>query len=1051
MTRKTEISRRTVLRGLGTAIALPWLDAMTPSWTRSLARAASADAVSHPLRMAFCFVPNGVHMQHWTPAVEGTEFELPPTLAPLQSVQDDLCVLTGLTHDKARANGDGGGDHARSLSCFLTGCQPVKTDGANIRVGISVDQIAAQRHGHRTRLPSLEIGCDRGAQSGNCDSGYSCAYSSNISWRSATTPTGKEVDPRLVFERLFASDSAHESAEVRERRKKYRQSVLDFARDDAKRLESQLGANDRRKLDEYLTGVREIESRLARAEKTNAANLPAIEKPDGIPDEYADHLRVMSDLLVLAFQGDVTRISTFMYANEGSNRSYPFIEVREGHHDLSHHGNDAEKQAKIAKINHFHMTQFAYLLERLKAIPEGEGSLLDHSMIVYGSGISDGNRHNHNDLPILLAGRGCGTILPGRHVRYPDETPLANLYISMLERFDTPVEKVGDSTGRCQDYRDSSHRDSHCGRTRRMQSPGIAILGFPPESQRGLSERGLGPNVRSARLGVAFNPDGRRSDRGAVGALGGGCVGRSRGIRRLGHGAGGGHLWFRHARFRGAGRRRQWRLHLGCCPSGGSCWPRCFCITSRSTPASSTSSSNRSRRISPDRRMQALLIAFSFGTFVEGAAGFGTPVAISAALLIGLGFSPLYAAGLALLANTSPVAFGALGTPIITLAKISGLDEMALSQMAGRQLPLFSLIIPAWLVAVMSGWRGVIGCWPAILVCGGSFATLQFLTANFHGPTLVDVVGGLGSLGALALFLRFWQPREIWRFPEEPPLEAVSHATALTRRRIVYAWVPWAVLSLVVFLWGWPAFKMLLNGGTESAPNFLAGITKISIPVAGLDGEVFRTSPVVEIPTGSDRAAKAEPAVFDLNWLSATGTGIFLAAILSAAWLRIPPAAFVRVFANTLVRMRWALWTIACMLAIALVTKYSGCDATLGLAFTRTGWLYPFFAPMLGWLGVALTGSDTSSNALFGSLQKITAEQLNLNPVLIVASNSTGGVMGKMIDAQSIVVAAVATEQSGGEGKILRFVFWHSVVLAALVGLLTLAQAYLVPWMIPAG
>jgi hypothetical protein len=448
MTRNWQISRRTVLRGMGTAIALPWLDAMAPSIARSPARADEPTAIGeHPLRMAFVFVPNGAHMQHWTPSQEGSDFELPPILQPLQTVKDDLLVLTGLTHDKARANGDGGGDHARSLSCFLTGCQPVKTDGANIRVGVSVDQIAAQRHGHRTRFPSLEIGCDRGAQSGNCDSGYSCAYSSNIAWRSPTTPVGKEVDPRLVFERLFSNELAHESAEMREKRKRYRQSVLDFARDDAKRLEAGLGANDRRKLDEYLTGVREIEARLARAEQHNAAELAEFEKPDGVPDEYADHIRLMTDLLVLAFQGDVTRISTFMHANEGSNRAYPFIDVSEGHHDLSHHGNDAEKQAKIAKINLFHMTHYAYLIERLKNIPEGDGTLLDHSMIVYGSGISDGNRHNHNDLPIILAGRGCGTVQPGRHVRYPDETPLTNLFISMLARFDTPVEKVGDSTG----------------------------------------------------------------------------------------------------------------------------------------------------------------------------------------------------------------------------------------------------------------------------------------------------------------------------------------------------------------------------------------------------------------------------------------------------------------------------------------------------------------------------------------------------------------------------------------------------------------------------
>ncbi|MBL9123727.1 MAG: lactate permease LctP family transporter [Planctomycetaceae bacterium] len=455
--------------------------------------------------------------------------------------------------------------------------------------------------------------------------------------------------------------------------------------------------------------------------------------------------------------------------------------------------------------------------------------------------------------------------------------------------------------------------------------------------------------------------------------------------------------------------------------------------------------------LSPDRRMQALLIAFSFGSFVEGAAGFGTPVAISAALLIGLGFSPLYAAGLALLANTSPVAFGALGTPILTLAEISGIDSLVLSKMAGRQLPLFSLIVPAWLVAVMSGWRGVVGCWPAILVCGGSFAGIQFLTANFHGPTLVDVAGGLGSLVALALFLRFWQPKEIWSFPDEPAERHLTQPPELSRQRVIRAWIPWAILSLAVFLWGWPAFKVALEGGPKQQPNGLGPYTKPVFAVPQLDGRVYRTSPVAEVPAGADRAAKPEEAVFKFNWLSATGTGILLAAILSAAWMRIPPGVFVQEFAVTLSKMRVALWTIACMLAIAFVTKYSGCDATLGLAFTRTGWLYPFFAPMLGWLGVALTGSDTSSNALFGSLQKITAEQLGLNPVLIVASNSTGGVMGKMIDAQSIVVAAVATEQSGGEGKILRFVFWHSLVLAALVGLLTLAQAYWLTWMIPAG
>jgi len=483
--------------------------------------------------------------------------------------------------------------------------------------------------------------------------------------------------------------------------------------------------------------------------------------------------------------------------------------------------------------------------------------------------------------------------------------------------------------------------------------------------------------------------------------------------------------------------------------------------------------------ISPDQRIQALLIAFSFGTFLEGAAGFGTPVAISAALLIGLGFKPLYAAGLALIANTSPVAFGALGTPILTLARVSGLDAFALSQMAGRQLPLFSLIIPAWLVACMSGWRGVVGCWPAILVCGGTFACAQFCVSNFYGPELVDVLGGVGSLVATAVFLRFWQPKQLWRFPEEkqhqeahasPPQTGAgvpsSEAQAtgaetpgaaslppdpapLTTLQIAYAWMPWVLLSVMVFLWGWPSCKEFLNGGPAHRPNCLTGISSRSFEVPYLHNLVYRTAPVVEVPSGSDRAAKPEEAIYHFRWLSATGTGIFLAAVLAAVWLRIKPATFLSQLAETLFRVRWALLTIACMLALAFTTTFSGMDATLGLAFTRSGWLYPFFAPLLGWLGVALTGSDTSANALFGSLQRITAEQLKLNPLLIVASNSTGGVMGKMIDAQSIVVAAVATRQSGNEGQILRFVFLHSLILACLMGVVTMLQAYVFPWMIP--
>ncbi|MEN6405035.1 MAG: L-lactate permease [Thermoguttaceae bacterium] len=468
--------------------------------------------------------------------------------------------------------------------------------------------------------------------------------------------------------------------------------------------------------------------------------------------------------------------------------------------------------------------------------------------------------------------------------------------------------------------------------------------------------------------------------------------------------------------------------------------------------------------LSPDRRMQALLIAFCFGTLLEGAAGFGAPVAICSALLIGIGFSPLYAASLALIANTSPVAFGSLGIPIRTLAEVAGMPEMVLGQMAGRQLAVFSLIIPAWLVMAMSGWRGAVGCWPALLLCGGSYAVIQFLMSNYHGPALVCVAAGLGSLTIMVVFLRFWQPRDVWRFPEEDEAASTKdtkntkadndvreeHEVPLTPRRVAYAWTPWLLLAAMVFLWSWPAWRTFLNGGTPERPNFLAGIGKISIPVPGLNGRIYRTSPVVPVPPGSDRASKPEKAVYELNWLSATGTSLFLASVLSGFWLRIGFKSFWVQFGQTLIRVRWALLTIACMLALAFTTKYSGTDATLGLAFTHTGWLYPLFAPMLGWLGVALTGSDTSCNALFGSLQRITAEQLHLNPVLIVTSNSTGGVMGKMIDAQSIVVAATATGQSGGEGRILRFVFLHSLAMAFLVGLLTFAQAYWLTWTIPA-
>ena len=472
-------------------------------------------------------------------------------------------------------------------------------------------------------------------------------------------------------------------------------------------------------------------------------------------------------------------------------------------------------------------------------------------------------------------------------------------------------------------------------------------------------------------------------------------------------------------------------------------------------------------RLSTDRRVQALLVAFSFGAFIEGASGFGTPVAICSALLIGLGFTPLYAAGLSLIANTAPVAFGAIGTPILTLAAVTGIPASTLGAMAGRQLPFVSLLVPAWLVVTMSGWRGFRGVWPAVLVCGGTFAVVQYLWSNFVGVELVDIAGGLLSILALALFMRVWRPKETWDFPDSrdsrlpagPPAAVSAHS----RAEITRAWMPWLFLSIAVILWGLAPVKAFLNGGPQGLAAYRASgrpyLSRALSPtwnVPLLHRAVFRDYPVV--PVAIDRSRindpayrneRAEAAVFTLNWMSATGTAILLAALATAAFLRVPPRQFLSVAMITLRRMRTSLLTIMLMLALGFVTRYGGTDATLGLAFTKTGVLYPFFAALLGWLGVALTGSDTSSNVLFGSLQKITAQQLGFNPVLIVTANSTGGVMGKMIDAQSIVVATASTGQSGQEGKILRFVFWHSVALAVIMGLIVMLQAYVFPWMVP--
>ena len=426
--------------------------------------------------------------------------------------------------------------------------------------------------------------------------------------------------------------------------------------------------------------------------------------------------------------------------------------------------------------------------------------------------------------------------------------------------------------------------------------------------------------------------------------------------------------------------------------------------------------------VTTDRRLQLVLIAFCFGAFFEGAAGFGTPVAVTAALLIGLGFPAIEASVFSLIANTAPVAFGALGTPIIALQGVTGLDLHDLSAMVGRQLPVFSVIIPFWLIWAYSGFRGMLQVWPAVLVTGLGFAVPQFLVSNFHGPWLVDIVAAISSMVLLTLFLRWWRPAVLHEGPPLPDQPVASRA------QVILSVLPWVVLSVLVFIWGVPQVKGWLNG--VSAP---------AMAIGGLDRMILRAPPVVAV-------AVAERAVFTLNWLSATGTAIFLAAVCSGVLLRYSVREMFRAYWRTLVLVRHSLLTIAAMLALGYVARYSGLDAILGLAFAKTGWLYPFFGAMLGWLGVALTGSDTASNVLFGNLQTITAEQVGVSPTLMAAANSSGGVMGKMIDAQSIVVASTATKWYGHEGRILRAVFWHSLALAALVGGLVMLQAYVSPF-----
>lgn len=434
-------TRRHFLRGLGTLMALPALESLTP---RGFAAVKEA---KRPVRMAFLYIPNGVNVDEWMPTGEGAGYQLSKSLKVIEEHRNDFTVVSGLCHDWARSHGNGGGDHARATASFLTGCQAKKTAGADIQLGVSVDQIAAQQIGHLTRLPSLELSSDGQRSAGRCDSGYSCAYQFNLAWRSETMPMAPEMDPRLVFERLYGYGAAAGKGPDAARKQRLQKSVLDVVLGEAKSLSGKVNAADRRKLDEYLTSVRDIEQRIERAEKLST-QMPDVPVPEGIPDSYQEHMRVLFDLLTLAFQTDSTRIATFMLAHDGSNRSFADIGVPEGHHSISHHQRDPEKLRKIGEIDRFYLKQLGWFLSKLKTTKDGDGNLLDNSMIVYGGGISDGDRHDHSRLPVILAGKGGGTLTPGRRVALDGEVPMTNLYLAMLERMGVKAQKVGDSTGR---------------------------------------------------------------------------------------------------------------------------------------------------------------------------------------------------------------------------------------------------------------------------------------------------------------------------------------------------------------------------------------------------------------------------------------------------------------------------------------------------------------------------------------------------------------------------------------------------------------------------
>jgi hypothetical protein len=439
ITRKV-LPRRTFLRGMGTAIALPFLDAMVP------ALASSKCPCKTPRRMAFVYVPNGIEMEHWNPDYEGKLTELPRILKPLEPLKDDILLLGNLTHNNGRALLDGPGDHGRCCGSYLTGVHPRKS-ATDIKVGISCDQIVANHIGGQTRFSSLEIGIEDARQAGDCDSGYSCAYTNNLAWRSETQPLPPILDPRALFERLFGNGAAL-SPEARALQSKYRQSILDFVTQDTQRLQGDLGPTDRRKLEEYLSSIREIERHIEAAEKDNAQIDPGMEKPYGIPADFAEHFKLMTDMITVAFQADLSRVLTFLVTREGTSRPYREIGIADGHHPLTHHRYDPALMEKVSQINCYHMKQFANWLGKLKSIPEGDSTLLDNSMIVYGAGLSDGNRHTHDDLPTLIAGRGGNLIKPGRRIVYRKETPMSNLFLSMMDGMGAHADYFGDATGR---------------------------------------------------------------------------------------------------------------------------------------------------------------------------------------------------------------------------------------------------------------------------------------------------------------------------------------------------------------------------------------------------------------------------------------------------------------------------------------------------------------------------------------------------------------------------------------------------------------------------